>query len=152
MSPATSVSCYCTTHGFVWSIEGTWFTPISNDHEYNHKSNCSQIFCLFLKARIRNFDNLMYLNTQCHKRNIQIYTFSQTSRKNRKWLHFHFYRSEALIAVLNSNFYYLHLALHKFSAGHVNYSCTLSGGIGNNYVVLKILLKLTPINSLRKYL
>ena len=86
----------------------------------------------------------MYLNTVWHKRIIHIYVFSQTSRKNRKRLHFHSYRSIGLIVVLNRNFYYLLLALHKFSDEHVSYSCTLSGRIGNNYVVVKILLKLRP--------
>ena len=83
----------------------------------------------------------MYLNTVWHKQIIQIYTISQTSRKKRKWLHFHSYCSIALISGLNHNFYYLHLALHKLSAGHVTYSCTLSGRIGNSYVVVKTLLK-----------
>ena len=129
---AAILGCYCTTQGFVWSIHGTWFKPIFNDHEYNHKSNYPQIFCLFSKACIIKFDQPMYLTTLCHKRNIQIYTFSQTSRKNRKWLHFHSYRSEALIVVLNSNFNYLHLALHKFYSGHVSYSCPLSGRRGKN--------------------
>jgi len=57
---------------------------------------------------------------------------------------FSLYRSTAHIVVLNSNFYYLHLVLHKFSVEHVSYSSTLSGRIGNNYVVVKILIKLTP--------
>ena len=145
MSPAISVSCFCTTHGFVWSIHGAWFTPISNDHDYKHKSNCSQsFFACFCKACVIKFNKPMYLNTVRHNRIIHIYTFSQTSRKNRKWLHFHPSRSIAPIVVLNHNFYSLHLALHKFSARRVSYSCTLSGRIGNNYVVIKILFKLTP--------
>jgi len=86
----------------------------------------------------------MYPNIVWHIRIIHIYTFSQTNRKNRKCLHFHSYRSIALIVVLKRNLYYLHLALHKLSTGHVSYSFSLSGGIGNNYVVLKILRKLTP--------
>jgi len=52
-----------------------------------------------------------------HKQIIHIYTFSQTSRKNRKWLHFQSYCSIALIVGLNRNFYYLHLALHILSIG-----------------------------------
>ena len=75
----------------------------------------------------------MYLYTVWHKRIIQIYTFSQTSRKNRKWLHFHSYRSMALIVGLNRNFYDLHSALHNLSAVHVSYNCPLSGRIRNNY-------------------
>ena len=61
----------------------------------------------------------MYLYTVWHKATIEIYTFSQTSTKNRKWLHVHSYRSTALIVALNRNFYYLHSALHKLSAVHV---------------------------------
>jgi len=57
---------------------------------------------------------------------MEIYTFSQTSTKNRKWLHFHSYRSTTLIVGLNRNFYYLHSALHKLSAVHVSYICTLA--------------------------
>ena len=86
----------------------------------------------------------MYLNTVWHKRTIQILTISQTSRKNRKLLHFRSYCSIALTVGLNINFYYLHLALHKLSAGHFSYSCTLSDRIGNNYVVVK---KSTEINT-----
>jgi len=55
--------------------------------------------------------------------------------------YFHSYRSIALIVGLNRNFYYLHLALHKLSDGHVSYNCNLSGRIGNNYAVVKTLLK-----------
>ena len=84
-----------------------------------------------------------YLNTVWHKRIIQIYAFLQTSRKNRKWPNFHSYLSIALMVGMNRNFCYLHLVLHKLSAGHVSYNCHLSGKIGNNYVVVKILLKLT---------
>ena len=70
-----------------------------------------------------------------HHTRLHIYTFSQTGRKNRNWLHFHSHCSIALIVGLNRNFYYLHLALHKLSVGHVSYSCTLSGRIGKNDVV-----------------
>jgi hypothetical protein len=89
-----------------------------------------------------NFTYVIKSKTVWHNRIIHIYTFSQTRRKNRKWLHFHSYRSIALIVGLNSNFYYLHSALHKLSAVHVSYNCTLCGRIGNNYIVVKMLLKL----------
>ena len=89
----------------------------------------------FCNASVINLDLPLYLNTVWHKRIIHIYTFSQTSRKNRNWLHFHSHRSIALIVGLNRNFYYLHLSLHKFAVRHVSYSCTLSGRIGKNYIV-----------------
>ena len=50
----------------------------------------------------------------------------------------------ALIVGLNRNFYDLHSALHNLSAVHVSYNCPLCGRIGNNYFVVKMLLKLTP--------
>jgi len=60
--------------------------------------------------------------------------------------YFHSYRSIALIVGLSHNFYYLHLALHKLSAGHVSFNCTLPGRIGNNCFIVKALLKLTHNN------
>jgi len=88
-----------------------------------------------------NFTYVRNQQTVWHKRIIQIYTFSQTRRKNRKLLHFH---SIALIVGLNGNFYYIHSALHRLSAVHVSFNCTLCGRIGSNYVVAEMLLKLTP--------
>ena len=68
----------------------------------------------------------MYLYRAWHKRIIQIYTFSQTSRKNRKCLNSHSYHSVVLIVELSRGFYSLHSALHKLSAVHVIYICSLA--------------------------
>ena len=73
-----------------------------------------------------------------------LYTFGR--QEEHDMAYFHSYRSIAPIVGLNRNVYYLHLALHKLSIGHVSYNCTLSGRIGNNHVVVKTLLKLTPTN------
>jgi hypothetical protein len=136
---------------FEWSIQYTWFRVISNDRDYNHRSICPPIFLLVCARSAVNLYLPMYIYTVWHKRIIQIYTFSQTSRKNRKWLHFHSYCSIALIVGLNFNFYYLHSARHKLSAVHISYNCTLPGRTGNNYVVVQMLLKLTS-NRMWKYL
>ena len=99
-----------------------------------------RFFCLFCNACAINFYQTMHLNTVWHKRIIQIYTFS---------LHFHSYPSIALIVGLNRNFYYLHLVLHKSSAGNIRYSCPLLGRIGNNYVV-KNATQITPNKQYEK--
>ena len=103
----------------------------------------SRFFACSCKTCVIKFYQPMYLNTVGHKRIIHIYTFSQTSRKKRKWLRLHSCRFITLIVGLNRNFYYLHSALHKSSAGHASYNCTLSGGIGTNQVAVKIIIKLT---------